>query len=58
VSDTPSWITVSQSSGSGNGGFTVTVTPNTTGAARVGSIAIRGNDGLWIAKTFTVWQQP
>ena len=52
-SSASSWLTVSPSSGSGNGSITVSVTANTATSGRTGSITISGGG---ITKTITVVQ--
>ncbi|MBL8217574.1 MAG: BACON domain-containing protein, partial [Bryobacterales bacterium] len=42
ISNTASWITFSQTSGTGNTLVTYTVQPNTSGAARFGSVSVPG----------------
>ena len=42
VSDNASWITLSTASGSGNGSVNVTVSQNTTGSGRVGTVTFTG----------------
>jgi len=42
ITDYPSWVKVSSSSGTGNSSFTITVLPNDTGTSRTGTITIKG----------------
>jgi mannan endo-1,4-beta-mannosidase len=53
VTDNQSWITVSPTSGSNNGSFTVSVTANTATTARTGTVTVTGGG---ITRTVAVTQ--
>lgn len=55
VTASDSWITLSATSGSKNGSFTVTVEPNASTSARSGSVTVKGT-ASGITRTITVSQ--
>ena len=57
VSGAPDWLKASVSTGSGNGSFTVTASPNATGGSRTGTVTVKTTSvSPQVVKTVTVTQ--
>ena len=57
ASDNQTWISVSPTSGTGDGTITITVTENTSGDSRDGTVTIADNSGLGLlSKTIDIYQ--